>query len=88
MKKFTLILRRFINRILIGTRLSKPPNFIFTPFIYVNQNGEPSLGEITTTIRFLDDIVLSDMTYEDAEMKMWGILNAKYPEYKGYLWVM
>ena len=57
------------------------------PFIYVDNTGNVVSSDKSDTIKHLDKFVVTSHTDTKAYEKAINIVNKKYPQYKGYIWI-
>ena len=86
MKNFKLQLKRLFCKALVICCLKKQSKFLYEPFVYVYSDGRICLDGMTSTVIFLEKFSVEALIEEDADIEAWKIVNAKYTDWKGYMW--
>lgn len=55
--------------------------------LYLNNSNQPVAGQITSKVKWLDNLTIYHWSEEDAEKEAFKQLNEKYPQYKGMIWL-
>lgn len=68
--------------------LKRNKTYIITSFIYTDGRGNCVKNRLTSKIKWLEKIKVVAKTYEKAEKEAFKVLESKYPQYKGGIWIL
>jgi len=60
-------------------------DFYIEPFVYINGENKNSVS-LSDTVKWLQPFTLT-CKYKDKDKRAFEMLNYKYPEYKGYIFL-